>query len=341
VNRAIKGILFDLDATLFDREACVREVVAAQHEAFQRELAGIDAGVYSARALALDAHGYRDKDTVYRQMAEEFALPEALAARLLADFWERYDVAGQLFDDVLPALNALRAADLKLGIITNGATARQQRKIDRLGLREFFHAVLISEREGVRKPERALFERAWRRLDLRAEDVCHVGDHPEADIRGAVDGASRPSGDTQTIGPRRARPIASSVAWTSCSRFYERTRYGSPTTSRTFRSRSSCHPRTDAEPAQSRPTRTAHAWPPCPLDNSSIDSVGVEAARYNACPFPSVALKLIEFASHAAGSRVERSQLHPFANMLMLSVCALIGGAIIVEHRIMLCRAPH
>jgi putative hydrolase of the HAD superfamily len=184
----IKAFLFDLDATLFDRETCVREVVTAQHQAFQCELAGIDAAVYCARVLTLDAHGYGKKDAVYRQIGAELGLPEALAARLLADFWERYDAAGRLFDDVLPALTGLRAAGLQLAVITNGATARQQGKIDRLGLSEFFRsdAVLISEREGVRKPERAIFERAWQRLGLRAEEVCHVGDHPDADIRGAV-----------------------------------------------------------------------------------------------------------------------------------------------------------
>ncbi|MEY4580530.1 MAG: hypothetical protein RL701_5233, partial [Pseudomonadota bacterium] len=137
----IKGVFFDLDATLFDREACVREVVAAQHHAFQRELTAVDASLYSARVLALDAHGYGKKDGVYRQIAQEFQLPHALAARLLADFWERYHQAGRLFE----------TAGVKLGIITNGATTTQQSKIDRLGLNEFCEAVLISEREGVRK----------------------------------------------------------------------------------------------------------------------------------------------------------------------------------------------
>ena len=185
-NAEIKGLLFDLDGTLFDRDRCVAELVAAQFDAFRRELAGIAPERYSARVLTLDAHGYGKKDAVYRQIIEELALPAALAPTLVEDFWERYRDASVLFDDVLPALRAFRSAGLAMAIITNGATARQQAKIDRLGLSEFFPVVQISEREGVRKPEREAFDRALRKLGLQATEAWHIGDHPELDVRGAT-----------------------------------------------------------------------------------------------------------------------------------------------------------
>ena len=47
--------------------------------------------------------------------------------------------------------------------------------------------VLISEREGVRKPDREIFARALRRLELQADESWYVGDHPDVDIRGAAD----------------------------------------------------------------------------------------------------------------------------------------------------------
>lgn len=186
MSRAIKGLLFDLDGTLFDRERCVRELVVEQQRAFQHELVGVAPELYCARVLTLDAHGYGKKDVVYRQIVEEFGLPEALGQRLLEDFWERYQGAALLFDDVLPALTAFRRAGLRLAIITNGATARQQGKIDRLGIGGLFQAVQISEREGVRKPDREAFERALQRLDLHANEAWHIGDHPELDVAAAA-----------------------------------------------------------------------------------------------------------------------------------------------------------
>jgi putative hydrolase of the HAD superfamily len=182
----VKGLLFDLDGTLFDRESCVRELVVAQQQAFQRELAGIAPELYCTRVLTLDAHGYGKKDAVYRKIVEEFALPEALGPRLIADFWQRYDGASQLFEDVLPALTAFHSAGLRLAIITNGATARQQSKVDRLGIGELFQAVQISERESVRKPEREAFERTLRKLGLQASEAWHIGDHPELDVAAAA-----------------------------------------------------------------------------------------------------------------------------------------------------------
>jgi putative hydrolase of the HAD superfamily len=45
--------------------------------------------------------------------------------------------------------------------------------------------VLTSEREGVRKPDAAIFDRALTRLGVDAASAWFVGDHPDADIRGA------------------------------------------------------------------------------------------------------------------------------------------------------------
>jgi putative hydrolase of the HAD superfamily len=74
---------------------------------------------------------------------------------------------------------------LRLGIVTNGATAVQNAALDALGVRPAVDAVLISEAEGVRKPDPAIFHRAAERLGVRPNECCFVGDHPIVDISGA------------------------------------------------------------------------------------------------------------------------------------------------------------
>jgi len=182
-----QGVLFDLDGTLFDRESCVHEVVRAQQREFGAPLNHVDPEVYCARVLALDAHGYGEKTEVYRQIVAEFGLPKELAPRLVVDFFERLNASGYTFSDVVPALTAIRAAGLHTGIITNGKVETQQRKLEQLGLLAWLDIVLISEREGVKKPSREIYERALGQLELPGEDVWFVGDHPEADIRGAFE----------------------------------------------------------------------------------------------------------------------------------------------------------
>lgn len=91
------------------------------------------------------------------------------------------------FPEVPAALAGLRSNGVKLGIITNGTVAMQEFKIYQLGLAELVDEVLISEREGLRKPDRQIFERALLRLGVAAGETWFVGDHPIIDMRGAFD----------------------------------------------------------------------------------------------------------------------------------------------------------
>jgi putative hydrolase of the HAD superfamily len=182
-----KSILFDLDGTLLDREATVQELVQEQYRSFQASLAHIPREAYVQRVLELDAHGYVDKVVVYREIAAEFGLSGALAESLIGHFGEAFPSFCRHFPDVPPALARLRAQGVKLGIITNGGVQMQERKIQQLGFAEMFDEILISEREGLRKPDPRIFERALRRLGLAAEEAWYVGDHPEVDVRGAYE----------------------------------------------------------------------------------------------------------------------------------------------------------
>jgi putative hydrolase of the HAD superfamily len=183
----VKGILFDLDGTLFDRDAAVRQLVFDQHVRFAALLPDILADVYSARVLELDAHGYGDKADIYRQVVREFALPESLASQLTADFWSKYLSFCRPFPEVPSVLAALSSQGLKLGVVTNGSVQIQEGVTSELGLAKFISVILVSEREGVRKPDREIFHRALRILDLRPDEAWFVGDHPQVDVDAAAD----------------------------------------------------------------------------------------------------------------------------------------------------------
>ncbi|MCC0566490.1 HAD family hydrolase [Brevibacillus borstelensis] len=52
-----------------------------------------------------------------------------------------------------------------------------------LHIEHFFDKALISEWEGLQKPDPAIFLRALAKLGVPAEDALFVGDHPENDVR--------------------------------------------------------------------------------------------------------------------------------------------------------------
>lgn len=79
-------------------------------------------------------------------------------------------------------LQLLKNNDLKLGMITNGFDRFQMNNIEALGIKEYFDAILISENEGLRKPDPKIFERALKKLNVMAEQTIFVGDHPIHDV---------------------------------------------------------------------------------------------------------------------------------------------------------------
>jgi len=187
----LKAVLFDLDGTLYDRDALVARLFAEQFEAFGCELTAIPTKAFITRLIELDDHGYRDKRDVYRSAAAEWSLASDLCNRMENDFWTRYDEHCVLDADVRHTLETLASRGVKIAVVTNGGRDRQQRKLDALGISSWLDAILISEVEGVRKPDPEIFRRALTRCGVEASAALFVGDHPEVDVGGALQAGLR------------------------------------------------------------------------------------------------------------------------------------------------------
>jgi putative hydrolase of the HAD superfamily len=104
----------------------------------------------------------------------------AAAAEMTAN-WEHAHYF-ELFDDARPALAALRAQGLKLGLLSNterdlaAFVAHHRLEVD---------AVLTSRLHGKTKPHEAIFLRMLELLDVQPTDAVMVGDTIEDDVEGA------------------------------------------------------------------------------------------------------------------------------------------------------------
>ena len=183
----IRAVLFDLDGTLYDRDAVVSAVTHEQVDTFRGRLGDVDRGALIARMLALDDHGYARRADIYRTLLAGMEVDTALAADLEAHFWDCYCRHCECPEDAADTLGRLRASGRKLALVTNGPVAWQSRKLRTLGLADYFDEVLISEAEGIAKPDPRIFTRALERLGVSAADAMFVGDHPEIDVAGAQD----------------------------------------------------------------------------------------------------------------------------------------------------------
>ncbi|WP_167121614.1 HAD family hydrolase [Amycolatopsis viridis] len=93
----------------------------------------------------------------------------------------------RLFDDVLPCLEWLRAADVLIAAVTNASGAHQRAKLADLGLTRFFDHLAIAGEVGAAKPDPVMFHSVCAVLDCDPGEAAHVGDKLHTDAVGARD----------------------------------------------------------------------------------------------------------------------------------------------------------
>ncbi|MCD6291510.1 MAG: HAD-IA family hydrolase [Anaerolineae bacterium] len=111
---------------------------------------------------------------------------EALLDRLVRKLMEvtRDPSTYRLYPDVPKALEQLRAQGYRLGIVSNWDWYLPD-LCRALGLDQYVDFIVASARVGAEKPHPAIFRAALDQAQAPPERITHVGDNPEADVRGA------------------------------------------------------------------------------------------------------------------------------------------------------------
>jgi putative hydrolase of the HAD superfamily len=178
----IKAVLFDLDGTLLDRDTSLAGFVLDQYERLFKQ-AGIDKEAFVKRFVELDNHGYVWKDKVYQQLISEFSLDSWEWEELLKDYLAKFQDHCIGYPHLIEMLNKLKTNGIKLALISNGYGQFQFDNFKALKIDHLFDEVFVSEWEGLRKPDPAIFNRALSKLGVEASDAIFVGDHLDNDIR--------------------------------------------------------------------------------------------------------------------------------------------------------------
>lgn len=207
-NLMLKGVIFDLDGTLLDRD---KSLVAFLEDQYARILAlqVVEKQAFIERFIELDQKGYVWKDKVYQQLRDELTL-EVSWESLMEDYIESFQHHCIGFPGLFEILEFLKERNIKLGIISNGFGRFQMNNIKGLNIKHFFDEILISEIEGVRKPNIEIFQRALGRLGLQPNETIYVGDHPINDVDASINAGmigvwkednyfQKPSSDHQSI----------------------------------------------------------------------------------------------------------------------------------------------
>ncbi|MFJ5759314.1 HAD family hydrolase [Neobacillus sp. NPDC093182] len=181
----IKAVLFDLDGTLLDRDESVKKFIDCQYNRLNTVVGHIPREIYIKRFIELDQRGYVWKDRVYQQLTKEFEIDGISWEELLQDYITEFKNHCVPFPNLITTLEKLQSLNLRLGIITNGRGQFQLDNIKALGIEDYFDTILISEWEGIKKPDPEIFKTALKQLEVPPHQSIFVGDHPENDVKAA------------------------------------------------------------------------------------------------------------------------------------------------------------
>lgn len=175
------ALLFDLDGTLADTKPdlhAAMNFVLRQNgldevpdEAITNMIGG---GARMILQRGLEANETRWDDAKLDAATEEFVL------------WYDQNIDGhtKIYPNLLPILDAAKAAQIPMAVVTNKRESLSAKLLYRLGLQGYFNALVGGDTLPKRKPDPDTIELALARLGCAPQDAIMVGDS-EADSDGA------------------------------------------------------------------------------------------------------------------------------------------------------------
>ena len=200
----VRGVLFDLDDTLFDHEHATNQALAVlclEEPALTCWPVGELRARYSALLESLHVEVLAGRMSIPDARAERFRRLLSDAGRTAIDgrptqlatlYRAAYEGAWRAVPGAHDLLKALRARGLPIGIVTNNLVAEQRQKLDCCALGELVDVMITSEEIGATKPDPRIFHAALDRLSVSASETVMVGDVWHTDIAGALAAGIRP-----------------------------------------------------------------------------------------------------------------------------------------------------
>ncbi|MGP4033822.1 HAD family hydrolase [Pseudarthrobacter sp. 1C304] len=196
---AVKGVLFDIDDTLVDLEF---SMTSALRDVSEHLLPGLDQAGWErfGRIFTHETTHFYDRYLAGELTFNEQRLLRGRAAlghfgveleegeqaeHWVSSYASRQHGYIRAFDDVAPVLDALDAAGISYGAVSNNVHDYQRVKLDAAGLSRI--SVLVgTDTVGAAKPDPAIYLEGVRRLGTGAGETLYVGDNRLLDADGST-----------------------------------------------------------------------------------------------------------------------------------------------------------
>jgi HAD superfamily hydrolase (TIGR01549 family) len=190
-----KGIIFDLDNTLYDYDLChntaINEVfnyliqniqVSLNKEYIKSLYDDISKKIKYDLGFTASSH---NKSIYFKQLLEKLNIGFSQFQIIKNLYWEIFYENLVCFDGVHDFIIWNKKNDIKIGILTDYETEYQVVKLEKLGLLKYIDILVTSEEVGIEKPSVKIFYTILQKMKLNFTDVIMIGDNYEKDIKGA------------------------------------------------------------------------------------------------------------------------------------------------------------
>jgi putative hydrolase of the HAD superfamily len=194
-----RHLFFDLDHTLWDFEANARVTLLELYQNMQLEKRGInDFDLFHKNYLAHNEKLWERYRNGYIKQEElrikrmwlallDFKIADELLAKDLSiRFLDLLPTRTILFPYTTEILQYLTNKKYELHLITNGFEKTQHSKLKYSGLDKYFKEVITSEASSSLKPNKEIFDFAFKRTGAKPTESIMLGDSIDVDILGAM-----------------------------------------------------------------------------------------------------------------------------------------------------------
>lgn len=193
----VKGVLIDIDNTLYHYDSCHKKAIKKCYKKFSREIGK----KLSFEEFNLKYRSYRTLITkrlcstgacrsrlfAFQEMFEELGVGQSwvLALDYRNLYWDSIINCMILVPEAKEFLQKCKDANIKVCVVSDMLVTTQIRKLKKLGLKDYVDYLVTSEEVGFEKPNKEIFELALKKIDLDVNEVIMVGDSEKKDIKGA------------------------------------------------------------------------------------------------------------------------------------------------------------
>lgn len=193
----IKGLLVDLDNTIYAYEPCHKAGLLSAYRYYKKHVESVSYEVFihlykqaqQKVKKRIPTHAASHSRLLYFQnMLEvkhvsQFVLHTSKLEEL---YWKAFSSRMVHNAPLMSFLKQCKKKGLHICLITDLTATLQFSKIRKLGLEKLVDCVVTSEEAGADKPNKKVFFLALEKLGLKAQDVIMIGDDIKKDIEGAT-----------------------------------------------------------------------------------------------------------------------------------------------------------